>query len=191
MSLGRARTALGSGAESRNGAFVPSVFHAVPSPMVGSVLYPLTELERVDREAWRRARSKYAGREHVLELRVPPLNCMWNDVLHLSTVHPAEIWHELRDAGLQPPPRRFFEFDAADFDARRTVIFASDADSVASQWMSFDQAALAGLSALNDASRRYYRACAADGTRPLVWAYLPHVLHDGPLDTCGTPIIAV
>jgi hypothetical protein len=31
--------------------------------MVGNVLYPLTELERVDPEAWQRARSKYTGRE--------------------------------------------------------------------------------------------------------------------------------
>ena len=175
---------------------MPSVFHAIPNPMVGRVLYPLNELERVDREAWRRARSKYAGRQHVLGMQVPPLNCLWNDVLHLSTVHPAAIWSDLHDAGLQPPPRRFFEFEAWDFDPARTVIFANarasrDDDLDESQWIPFDPAAVAGLSALNEASRQYYRACVAENTRPLLWAYLPHVLHYGPLDTRGTTIIEV
>jgi hypothetical protein len=51
---------------------VPSLFHAVPNEMVGSVLYPLSELEQVNPQAWGREREKYTGREHVLDVRVPP-----------------------------------------------------------------------------------------------------------------------
>jgi hypothetical protein len=78
---------------------VPSLFHTAPNRMVGTVLYPLNELEDVDPETWRQERKKYAGREQVLEKRVLPLNCLWNDVLHLSAVHPADIIAALDDVG--------------------------------------------------------------------------------------------
>jgi hypothetical protein len=164
--------------------------------MVGTVLYPLNELEDVDPETWRQEREKYAGREQVLEKRVPPLNCLWNDVLHLSAVHPADIIAALGDVGLEPLRRRFFEIDPFDLDSDRTVVFvnrrASAADALdGSQWMPFQLAALTELSTFNEASRRYYRECAQGGKRPLLWGYLPHVLYRGSLDIRTLRIIEV
>src|SRR5262245_4858912 len=169
------------------GGRVPSLFHTVPNEMVGTVLYPLNELEHVDRSAWERERAKYAGREPVLELRVPPLECLWNDVLHLSPVHPADIVAELHAVGLEPRRSRFFEIDAAGLDAARTVVFVNrragnSREIDASQWLPFEADALPAFAGLNEASRRYYRECAEAGRRPLLWGYLPHVLHRGALD---------
>ena len=175
---------------------MPSLFHAVPNQMVGTVLYALNELVRVDRSAWERERAKYAGRERVLEIRVPPLECLWNDVLHLSPVHPADIVAELRAVGLEPHRSRFFELDAADLDAARTVVFLNQRESSsdeidASQWLPFELDALPALAGFNEASRRYYRECAETGTRPLLWGYLPHVCHRGALETRDLPILDV
>ena len=175
---------------------MPSLFHTVPNEMRGTVLYPMNELEHVDRSAWARERAKYARREHVLALRVPPLECLWNDVLHLSPVHPADIVAELRAVGLEPLRSRFFEIDAAGLDPARTVVFvnrrASSSDEIdASQWIPFEPEALPALAGFNEASRRYYRECAKTGTQPLLWAYLPHVFHRGALDTRDLPVIEV
>ncbi len=147
------------------------LFHTVPERMVGTVLYPLNELEDIDPKAWRREREKYAGRDQVLEMCVPPLHCLWNDVLHLSAVHPADIIAALGDVGLEPLRRRFFEIDPFELDVDRTVVFvnhhrASAADALdESQWMPFKPDALTGLSTFNEASRRYYRECAQVGTQ--------------------------
>ena len=173
-----------------------SLFHAVPEQMVGTVLYPLNELAQVDRAAWRRERAKYDGRERVLDVRVPPLECLWNDVLHLSPVHPADLVAELRAAGLEPLRRRFFEIEAGGLDAARTVVFvnrrASGSGGIdVSQWLPFDPDALPALAGFNEASRRYYRDCAAAGKRPRPWGYLPHVLHRGALDIRDVPIVEV
>jgi hypothetical protein len=172
------------------------LFHAVPNKMIGTVLYPLNGLEHFDHETWLREREKYAGREQVLELCVPPLDCLWNDVLHLSPVHPADIISALGDAGLEPLRRRFFEIDASDLDSTRTVVFvnrrADAADALdGSQWKPFRAEALGKLSIFNEASRRYYRECARDGRRPLLWGHLPHVLYRGTLDTRALRIIEV
>jgi len=178
------------------GGRVPSLFHTVPNQMLGTVLHPLNELARVDRSAWERERAKYAGREQVLELRVTPLDCLWNDVLHLSPVHPEDIAAGLRAVGLEPHRRRFFEIDATGLDPSRTVVFAnrraSSSDEIdASQWLPFEPDALPALAGLNEASRRYYRECAETGTRPLLWGYLPHVFHRGALDIRDLPVLEV
>jgi len=164
--------------------------------MVGTVLYPLHELEHIDPETWRQEREKYAGREQVLAKRVSPLNCRWNDVLHLSAVHPADIVAALRDVGLEPLRRRFFEIDPFDLDTNRTVVFVNHRPTTAdapdgSQWMPFQPDALTELSTFNEASRRYYRECALAGRRPRPWGYLPHVLYRGPLDTRALRTIEV
>jgi len=175
---------------------MPSLFHTVPNEMRGTVLYPLNELEYVDRSAWEREREKYAGRERVLELQVPPLECRWNDVLHLSPVHPADIVAELRAVGLEPLRSRFFEIDAAGLDAARTVVFLnrrarSSGEIDASEWIPFEPEALPALAGFNEASRRYYRESAETGARPRPWAYLPHVFHRGALDVRDLPVLEV
>jgi hypothetical protein len=164
--------------------------------MVGTVLYPLNELEHVDHDTWLREQAKYEGREHVLQKEVPPLDCLWNDVLHLSPVHPRDIIAGLREAGLEPLRTGFFEIDPFDLDPGRTVVFLNrrasiEGDVDASQWLPFEPAALADLSTFNEASRSYYRACAEGGTRPLLWGYLPHVFYRGSLDTRTLRIIEV
>jgi hypothetical protein len=175
---------------------MPSLFHFVPAPMVGTVLYPLNELKEREPATWRREVAKYAGREHVLEAPIPPLACLWNDVLHLSVVHPGEVVAALEAVGIEPLRRRFFEFDAAALDPERTVIFLNRATGVPArrddaQWLPFDPASLTGLAGLTERTRRYYRECAARGERPLLFGYLPHVFFRGALETRTLPMLEV
>lgn len=175
---------------------MPSLFHFVPAPMVGTVLYPLNELREREPEIWRREVAKYAGREHLLEAPIPPLGCLWNDVLHLSVVRPGEVVAALEEVGFEPLRRRYFQFDATTLDPERTVIFLNQRTSVSarkdeSQWLPFDPAELTGLTGLTEPTRRYYRECAARGQRPLLFGYLPHVFFRGALETRTLPLLEV
>jgi len=168
----------------------------VPDQLVGSVLYPLNELRAHAPDAWQRELLKYEGRPSVRELRVPPLDCLWNDVLHFGTVHPARIVAALEAAGVEPTRRRFFAVEAATLDVDRTVIFLNRRDEGRprmddAQWLPFEGTLPPKLAQLNEATRRYYRECASDGTRPRLYACLPHVLHRGPLETRGLPVVEV
>ncbi|MBI4404513.1 MAG: hypothetical protein HY537_10145 [Deltaproteobacteria bacterium] len=33
-----------------------------------------------------------------MQVRLPILNCLWNDVLHFSTIHPHLIWNALQES---------------------------------------------------------------------------------------------
>lgn len=59
--------------------------------MTGEVLMPLNELRTVFPEAYAEHVGKYKGRENLLEERIPILECLWNDVLHLSPINPQTI----------------------------------------------------------------------------------------------------
>ena len=59
--------------------------------MEGETLYPLNKLKDVYSNIYEEARSKYKGREAVMRHKIPYLNCLWNDVLHLTVVHPQKL----------------------------------------------------------------------------------------------------
>lgn len=67
------------------------VYHAVPSAMVGSVLYPLHELARLSGDAFQRQQAKYAGRESVLEARITAAGLRFNDAIHCAPLHPHRL----------------------------------------------------------------------------------------------------
>jgi hypothetical protein len=76
------------------------VYHRVPPDLRGTVLYPLNRLADVHPDLYEELQQNYATRRDIAALRIPPLgNCLWNDVLHFSPVHPARIQAALADAG--------------------------------------------------------------------------------------------
>ena len=172
-----------------------SVYHVLPDPLVGSVLYPLNELRIRDPATFERARAKYEGREQVMELRVPLLGCLWNDVLHLSPVHPGEIVEALEAVGFTPDRRRFLQIDAGQLNPSRTVLFLNSTDREhrfdEDQWKWFDPRAVARHARLPQATRDYYAACVCDSTRPFLFAHVPHVLFRGSLDVSRLTVLEV
>src|SRR5262245_45843041 len=85
------------------------VYHAVPGRLLGHTLYPLNILRDVYPEAHALQVRKYVDREKLMHQRIPLLTCLWNDVLHFSTVHPAQIRDAILEVGLPWTPRSWFE----------------------------------------------------------------------------------
>ena len=67
------------------------VYHLVPKQLQGNSLYPLRQLQVAAPELAEFYAQKYKGREAVQERSVPPLDCLWNDVLMFCPVHPRQI----------------------------------------------------------------------------------------------------
>jgi hypothetical protein len=62
------------------------IYHLVPRQMHGHGLYPLNRLREVAPDLAQTAFEKYAGRESVLERRIPPLNCLRYNTLKTNVL---------------------------------------------------------------------------------------------------------
>ncbi len=78
------------------------VYHAVPAAMVGSVLYPLSDLGRVAPRVADLQRLKYVGREGVLQTAITSTGLLFNDTVHCAPVHPYHLYAARRDLDLLP-----------------------------------------------------------------------------------------
>ena len=169
---------------------MPFLYHARPARMRGETLYPLNALRTIDPDLYEQERRKYAGREELLELRIPVLDVLWNDALHLSPIHPRRLAAAWRAAGLSSPAwdREFFEIPVERIDAGQAVWFESGVlplDDV----VPFDPVAYFELREPPPRYREYLRDYKARGRRLRPFAYLPHVLVAASLDVAGLRVV--
>ncbi len=75
------------------------LYHWVPDDMIGDTLYPLNILKHTHPDLYTKKVSKYIGREKVMDQIIPILDCLWNDVLHFTAVHPKDVKDALIKAG--------------------------------------------------------------------------------------------
>lgn len=158
------------------------IYHMVPEGLAGSVLYPLNELRYVHPRRYWQEMQKYRDRQRIRGQRIPTLNCLWNDVLFLSPVHPGEITSALWEAGFTPRPMSFFEIDPAQLDVSKTCVWLPEGDrGGVKRYQPFDSTDLPSA-ALSRETLRYYRRCKAARRKPLRYKFIPHILYKGELD---------
>jgi len=164
------------------------VYHRVPEQLHGPTLYPLNQLRAVFPDLAAAQDAKYVGRGALCMRAIPHLNCLWNDVLMLSPVHPSKLRAALGAAGFTRFPARWFAVDVALLDPARTVIyvppeqppagFALRAEDVSP----FEPAVLDAFGNVSELQRRHYQqAQAAGNARPLLFSGTPHILYRGTL----------
>jgi hypothetical protein len=175
------------------------LYHRVPADLRGHLLYPLNQLKYVYPSLYAAKVANYKGREVVMQARIPHLHCLWNDVLHFSPVHPSKIQTALANAGFVRKPRRYFEVDplAYGFNGTNAVIFYHQRIQLEAfrldeeDFAPFEQGALPILRKVPAATAAYYQEMSAQGKRPLVYLYVPHILYQGVLDSSKASIIEV
>lgn len=175
------------------------LYHRVPADLCGHLLYPLNQLKHVYPSLYAAKVVNYQGREAVMQARLPLLNCLWNDVLHFSPVHPSKILTALAGVGFARKPRRYFEVDplAHGFNATNAVIFFHQRIQLepfgleAEDFMAFHPEGLRELGEVPVATIAHYQAMFQQGKLPLIHLYAPHILYQGVLDTRGVRIIEV
>ena len=177
------------------------LYHILPSPCAGTVLYPLNQLKRIDADRYQAHRRKYRGREALLHRIIPPLNCLWNDVLHFSPVHPALLRDLKRDVGLSWPAggRDIAAINPAEleFNETNTTIWIPRPKKKGDFWIDpaeflpFDIDQIRKLRDLPDITRTHYADCARNGTQPFLFVGIPHILHLGRLRLTDCQIIRI
>jgi hypothetical protein len=178
------------------------IYHAVPSPMFGNILYPLNDLHAIYPDAYELAVRKYEWRKSLLDQIIPRLECLWNDVLHFTLIHPNHIFEELKAAGYSGDASvMFYEIPIESVTDLPYAIYHTPAPIVNEFSYSVDHQApdheidpaLIQMSGEFDpkypefpnSTREYYRFECSRARRPLVFNGLPHFLLRSPLEISG------
>jgi hypothetical protein len=192
------------------------VYHGVPREMVGQILYPLNQLAALAPQAYELQRSKYLGREAVLDARISSDGLLFNDTVHCAPLHPYRLFAARRRLGFGPPSAQ--ERRDSPPSAFSGLFFAVPLERVAAQrvlwyrwqkpWINgypnedvpltppldefepFDHRRYRELAEVTEAHLAYLRRLKQEGKRGLLFPHIPHVLVAGPIDTSGLPVIS-
>lgn len=173
------------------------IYHRVPLNRQGSTLYPLNVLKRKLPELYTIHAKKYVGREALTQQIIPPLGCLWNDVLHFSPVHPDLIRQGLATAGAKPKSMQWFQVDplALNFNVENAAIYQypskvrGDFAKNPEDFEAFAPHLLAAIDGLPMATINHYRSSQTTGNPLFLFHRLPHVLYRGSLPIENMTII--
>lgn len=172
-----------------------ALYHFAPDDLVGETLYPLNRLAKLHPSVAAGHARKYAGREHLMQVRLPILECLWNDVLHFSPLHPSLTKAALHACGFKVSPRKFFVIPPKLLDPHRTVYFKHSRDTqgaydfLASDFVAFDPESYKELAYIPAEQSTYFLRMKETGGTPLLWARTPHVFYLGDLSIKDMPLI--
>ena len=163
------------------------LYHRVPRNLQGDTLHPLNEMKVLLPDVYKEATKKYEGREQVMEQVIPHLECKWNDVLHMSAVHPREIEKALGELGIEMKGRDFYEIDPQLLEKEKTIVYlytswkGVDTLKQKDQFVPFEIQDIEKYSVLPQVTKEYYKRMTAEGGKLLFWHLVPHILYKGTL----------
>lgn len=108
-------------------------YHSVPSELRGNHLVPLNGQRELWPDLFLRYSEKYFYRTSIMKNVIPRLDCLWNDVIHMSLVHPGVLRSIIAEeyvamdgkvtlAALEQS-RMFFEIPTERLDAQKLVVY--------------------------------------------------------------------
>jgi hypothetical protein len=172
------------------------LYHMVPHDMVGSVLHPLNTLKTTHPELYISKSSKYDTRKHVMEEFIPTLECLWNDALHFSPIHPEELKQGLIEAGMEPREMKFFQIDPELLDPEQTTIFLFnntdiDHQTTVEDFANYNPQDIASHGTIRDITKQLWKEKIQRDGRPIFFVGIPHILHKGSIDISELKVITV
>ena len=169
------------------------IYHRVPPNMMGTILYPLNVLKQLHPQTYDEHAKKYDGREQLLTTEVPPLHCLWNDVLHFTAVEPSTLKANLAKANIELPSVAWFKVPISLIQGEKSIAFTyrRDIDVVPNfkEYEPFDAMRMEIYRTVPDETIEYYKLKKAEDVRPLLFHLVPHILYKGTVETKGLEVV--
>lgn len=174
------------------------IYHIVPTDFVGSILYPFNQLQDALPDVYAVQAKKFRGWDELLQYRIPELDCHWNDLLHLSAIHPAQIRGAMEATGMAWKTNHWFEIDVEkiallneDNAAIFTAPFRLQGPMADRDFLPFNVEGLQMLTSIPQQMYEYFNHAKAYDERPFLFSYIPHVLYRGTLDITAPGITRI
>ena len=174
------------------------VYHLKQNGFIGTQLLSLNELRLISSELFDKFSEKYSWRPKLKQAQVPILNCLWNDVIHLSPMPMQIIFDEAMRVGHILPNRYAFKIPIRELDATQlvevqTYPYLSDLDyNIPPE--STQKVVTESFESLEEIPfhlTKYYESCKANNIAPLLFNGLPHILFKGKIDLSSVETIQV
>lgn len=161
--------------------------------MKGSVLYPLNALKDIYPDVYSERIKKYEWRKFMMEQRIPFLDCLWNDVLHMAAVNPLDIKKVLKEHGMGERIGSFYKIDPHLLEKDKTIVYLSLGSGrekmTEKDFAVYDPDGLEEYSFLPEETKQYYKEKLDNNENPLMYHKIPHILYKGTLDTRNLGIV--
>lgn len=173
------------------------VYHIMPKHFLGPMLYPFNQLQEALPDVFAEQVTKYRGRDELLEYRIPFLDCYWDDLLHLSAIHPAQIRGAMEASGMAWKMNYWFEIDVEKLALNETnaaiftAPFRTQGAMQDQDFIPFNGERLQMLTSIPQQSYEYFNHAKAYDEHPFLFNYIPHVLYRGTLDTTATGVTRI
>ena len=173
------------------------LYHWVPENMEGNTLYPLSVLKEKYPEIYEQHVAKYKGREEVLKWTIPGLNCMWNDALHLTAVHPKYVKAALEEAGFKGKYESVcYEIDPRVLDPKNAIVYLYINERAVlgpdpKEFAEFDPDNIEKYASIPEYTKDYYKRSFTNGEKPRVYPWVPHIFYKGSINIEKLPIVKV
>lgn len=169
------------------------LYHWVPEGMTGNILYPLNTLKSKYPDLYAKHATKYAGRENLMDITIPVLNCKWNDVLHLTAVHPEKVAQALREAGHTNTKFVSYQINTEQLDPKNLIIYLYTDNLLQVHEKDFIPFTGHNLKTyceeLSEETKQYYRDAVLAGNPVFPYHLCPHVFYKGEIDISDCSII--
>lgn len=171
------------------------LYHEVPKALVGDILYPLNVLKEKYPEVYQKEVAKYAGRDVVLNWMIPPLNCLWNDAIHLTAVHPRDVRKTLEECGFKGVYEvSSYEIDPSILDPENTTVYMYSSECVKegpdpTDFFEYNPNDMEKYSQIPERTKSHYREMFSSGRKTRVYPWVPHILYKGQIEVKNLPIV--
>jgi len=183
---------------------VPFVYHLCADDFRETSLLPLNALRAAHPDVYERERTKWAGRESVLEWQVPHLGVAWGDTVNLAALDPVHLVEARQRLGVpysrllerrvvRIPVHRIADRPAVVYDSRSHWLNSRPGEDVPAtppedEFTPFDVDTYQELPETPQLHLEYLGERLAAGQPALGFVFVRHVLVAGPVDISGLPL---
>lgn len=177
------------------------IYHMVPADMRGDKLISLNSLETAHPELYEKYSKKYFDHPERLKLlrrQIPKLNCLWNDVIHFSPLHPYHVYNALTELGIQIKEElKFYRVPIQNLKNNKNAIYMYSKETYRGPNNDIDEDDINFIN-INDYKEmkeipsvtvEYYKDEKEKGNKFGLFAFIPHLLTYGEVDIKDAEII--
>lgn len=168
------------------------LYHAAPNDLKDAELYPLNILKEKHPDLYSLKSAKYNDRKDVAQQSIPILDCFWGDVIFMTAVHPQTLMEAYKKAGGEiNRSARFFQIDVELLQKENIAVAIYSGKGDEKIYESYDKNHIKEYSTIPDRTVEYFTEQLQQNNLPLYYAYIPHILYKGTIDTADLPVVEV